>query len=110
MEGRMGESNFIAERKLYAIAADGRGFEIHLAIGTPYQITKLEWACSSRVAGLLPDVKDVHGGDSWQALQLACQLAAQLLEYFVQDGGRLFQEEGGEPVQLSELFAKTSAF
>ena len=105
----MGQSDFIADRKLYAIAADGRSFEIHLAIGYPYQITEDEWACAIQVAGL-HRTKDVHGADSWQALQLAHQLAAQLLEYFVQDGGRLFCEEGGEHVQVSDLFAKTSAF
>jgi hypothetical protein len=105
----MGQSNFIAERKLYAIAADGRSFEIHLAIGKPYQITEHEWACAVQVAGLFNDLRDRHGEDSWQALQLAHQMTAQLLEYFVQDGGRLFREEGGEQVQLSELFVKTSA-
>jgi hypothetical protein len=55
-------------------------------------------------------MKDVHGGDLWQSLQLANRLAAQLLEYFVQDGGRLFWEKGGEQIQLSELFPPYSAF
>ena len=106
----MAQPNFIAERKLRAIGADGRRFEIRLAIGTPYQITENEWACASRVEGLLSTGKDVHGEDSWQALQLAHQLAAQLLEYFVQDGGKLFWAESGQQVRLSDLFAKTSGF
>jgi hypothetical protein len=48
----MGRSDFIADCKLYAVAADERGFEIHLAIGKPYQITESEWACAT---GQLPN-------------------------------------------------------
>lgn len=81
---------FIAERTLHALAIDGRGFEIRLGIGKPYQISADEWACSVQGRGLYDHLSDMHGVDSWQALQLACQLAARLLGGFVEDGGRLF--------------------
>lgn len=101
---------FIAERKLHAVATDGSGFEISLGIGKPYPISADEWACAVRVQGLHDQLSDMHGIDSWQALQLACQLAAQLLESFVENGGRLFWEEGGDQLAVSALFAKAPAF
>jgi hypothetical protein len=52
----------------------------------------------------------MHGIDSWQALQHAQQLAARLLSYFVEDGGRLYWEEGGDQIQISDLFANVAAF
>lgn len=105
----MEQHEFIAGRELYAIAADGRGFEVKLGIGRPYRITEDEWACAVQLSGFHENLSDAHGIDSWQALQLAQQLAAQLLGYFVQDGGRLFWEKDGEQVQLSELFVKCPA-
>jgi hypothetical protein len=105
----MHQDSFIAERTLHALAADGRGFEIELGIGKPYQISADEWACPVQVRGLYGKLGDAHGADSWQALQLACQLSARLLEGFVEDGGRLFWENGGEQLAVSELFAKVTA-
>lgn len=102
----MEQQKVIAERELYAVAADGRSFEIKLGIGQPYRITEDEWACAVQLSGLHENLSDAHGIDSWQALQLAQQLAARLLQYFVEDGGRVFSEKDGEQVPLSELFAK----
>jgi hypothetical protein len=62
--------------------------------------------CAVQLSGFHENLSDAQGLDPWQALQLAQQLAAQLLAYFIQDGGRLFWEKDGEQVQLSELFAK----
>jgi hypothetical protein len=100
----MENRDFIAQRRLYAIDVDGSTFEIELAVGKPYHVADDQWACAVRVSGLYNDLCDMHGTDSWQALQLAQGLAAQLLGYFVEKGGKLFWEEGGEQIQLSELF------
>ena len=105
----MQSERFIAERIVHALASDGRSFEIGLGIGKPHQISADEWACAVQVRGLHDQLSDMHGIDSWQALQLACQLAAQLLGSFVEDGGRLFWEEGGEQLAVSELFVKVPA-
>jgi hypothetical protein len=104
----MDQQKLIAGRELYAVAVDGRGFGVKLGIGQPYRITEDEWACAVQLSGLHENLSDAHGIDSWQALQLAQQLAARLLQYFVQDGGRLFWEKDGDQVQLSELFARGS--
>ena len=106
----MQQTSLIAERMLHALANDGRKFQIGVGIEKPYQISADEWACPVTVRGLYDQLSDAHGVDSWQALQLACQLAARLLEGFVEGGGRLYWEEGGEQLAVSELFAKVSAF
>lgn len=98
-----------AERKLHAIAVDGSEFDICVAIGKPYSISNDEWACPVWLDGLHNDLHGPHGVDSWQALQLAYALIAQLLGYFIQDGGRLYWLEGGEPVLLQELMPKMPA-
>lgn len=106
----MKERIYIAERTLYAVAAGGVEFEITLAVGKPYEVSSDEWACPVRLTGLHERLNDMHGIDSWQALQLACQLAAQLLGYFVEDGGKLFWEKDGEQVAIKDLFANVPAF
>jgi hypothetical protein len=104
------DDSFIAQRKLFALAADGSCFNIDLGIGKPYQISADEWACAVQVVGLHDHLHDVHGVDSWQALQLACQLAAQMLGHFTEDGGTVFWEKGGERLELPDLFAKVPGF
>jgi len=102
----MKEAGYIAERSLHAVAADGNSFEIGLGIGRPYQVSTDEWACSVQVTGLHSCLSDIRGADSWQALQLACQLSAQLLDHFVAGGGRIFWAETSEPLSVADLFAK----
>ena len=90
----------IASRKLLAIDANGRQFDITIAVGEPYQVGEDEWACPASMEGL-HKLRDVHGADSWQALQLAYQLVAMLLASFVKDGGRL--EWLGEAIAPDQL-------
>jgi len=97
----------IAERKLYAVSGDGKPSELWLRIGTPYRISEDEWACPVALDGFHKQPVDMHGVDSWQALQLAQQLLARLLGGLIEEGGRLYWEEGGAPIALSELFAST---
>ena len=106
----MEKQEFIAERTLYAIATDGKGFELKISVGRPYQISEDESACAVRLDGLHNLLSDQHGIDSWQALQLAYQLVAQLLTYFVQDGGQLYWEKDGEQVALQDLIPKQPVF
>ena len=105
----MEQQESIAERKLYAVAPDGRGFELMIGVGKPYQISDDEWACSVQLRGL-HNLRDQHGVDSWQALQLCHQLAAHLLTHFVQEGGQLFWEKDGEQVSVQDLFIKQPTF
>lgn len=93
----------IATRTVLAVDQNGREFNLALGIGQPYEISPDEWACPLCMGGLHERLADQHGVDSWQALQLAHQLIAQLLGYFVQDGGHIYWLESREPMTLEEL-------
>jgi hypothetical protein len=97
----------IASRKLQAIDAKGREFEVTIAIGEPYEVEVGEWACPASMDGLHGSFRDIRGSDSWQAMQLAYQMIAQVLEYFVEDGGRLLWLEA--PLAPVELFPRPAA-
>jgi hypothetical protein len=97
---------FIASRKLMAIDASGREFEITIAIGEPYEASEGEWACPVLLEGLYDRFRDTRGIDSWQAMQLAYQMVGRMLSYFVEDGGRLQWFEEREPVSPEDLMPR----
>ncbi len=97
-----------AERRLWAIDATGREFALTIAVGEPYRVDGGDWACSVATEGLFDRLPDIHGVDSWQALQLALRLVASLLTGCATDGGRLFGFEEREPVAPYELFARVT--
>jgi hypothetical protein len=97
-------SQSIASRKLLAVDQSGHEFEVTIAIGLPYEISAIEWACPVSIDGLERHLSGAHGIESWQAMQLAYQLIARLLGYFIQDGGQLLWIEERQPVLLEELF------
>jgi len=94
----------IASRSFLAIDKNGREFELTIAVGEPYEISENLWACPASMEGLYGRFADMHGIDSWQALQLAHQIVAETLVHFTEDGGRLFSSEEREPVTPEELF------
>ena len=102
----MTESEHVAERTLIAVRPDGSEQRITLAIGTPYRASEGDWACPVALDGLHPDLANQHGVDSWQALQLACQLVARLVASFVEGGGLLLWPDEREPVDPAELFPR----
>ena len=100
----------IAERKIFSNSPDGQKKLLGIAIGQPYQVDDVSWACPVIVDGLHKKLKDAVGVDSWQALSLAIALIRQLLGYYVEDGAELYWEEGGEKVLLDDLFPQLKSF
>ena len=98
----------IASRTLLAIDKLGRESQITISVGEPYKISETEWACPASIDGL-HRFGDLHGIDSWQALQLAHQIVGEMLVHFVNEGGRLFWIEEREPVMPEELFPKLAS-
>jgi hypothetical protein len=95
---------WLASRTIVAVKVNGQATNVTLRIGTPYEVSPDEWACPVAMEGMHGRLVDVHGIDAWQALQLAQSLQAQLLGYFVEDGGKLFCHEPPQPIGLAELF------
>jgi hypothetical protein len=103
------EPSWIASRTIVAVKSNGEEIAVTLRIGTPYEVSSEEWACAVAIDGLQERLRDVHGIDSWQTIQLAQNLQAQLLGYFVEEGGRLFWPDPREPVRVHELFPKVQS-
>ncbi len=100
----------IAERKIFSISPDGQKKLLRIAIGQPYQVDDVSWACPVKVEGLHKKLKDAVGIDSWQALSLAIALVRQLLEYHVEDGAELYWEDEGERIFIEDLFPQHKNF
>ena len=103
-------NEIIAERKIFAISTDGQKNIFNIAIGKPYPVDDVSWACPVKINGLHNKLKDVVGIDSWQSLNLAIFLVQQLLGYYVEDGGKLYWEEDGETLSLKDLFPQFKSF
>ena len=101
----MSSAKSLASRSVLAVKSSGERFTITLAIGFPYEVTPEQWACSVALHGLHSQIGDVHGIDAWQVIRLAYGFIAQLLGYFVEEGGRLYWPETEEPLEFSELFS-----
>jgi hypothetical protein len=102
-------AEIIAERRIFAISAKSEKLMLHIAVGQPYQVDDVSWACPVSIEGLYAKLHDAVGTDSWQALGLAIGLARQLLGYFLEDGGKLYWEEGGSEMTLNDLFPQLPA-
>jgi hypothetical protein len=93
----------IAERRIAAVSPKGEKLTLRVAVGRPYQVDDVSWACPVSIEGLYDKLHDAVGIDSWQALSLALGLARQLLGHFLEDGGKLYWEEGGSEMTLRDL-------
>ena len=79
----------MAERRLVGKATGGDSFEIVATIGAPFRSEVGDWACPVSLAPLFDSLPDIHGVDSFQALQLGLELIDRLLRDFVAKGNGL---------------------
>jgi len=99
----------IAEEKLVGLRASGERFGLTAAIGQAYRVGAEERACPVSLSGLHRSLPDIRGSSSLQALCLAASLLRQLLTSFVEEGGRLLYEDGGEPLDISSCFSRVGS-
>jgi hypothetical protein len=96
--------NYVVERTLTGIKADGETITICAGVGVPYQSEKHDsWACPLKLDGIHKNVRDLHGTDSWQAFTLAQKFIIGQLKYFMEDGGALLMFPNEPPLTLEEL-------
>lgn len=100
----------IAEREIFVISPEGEKKILRVAVGKPYRVDDVSWACPVKVEGLHKKLHDVVGIDSWQAIGLAFSLVRQLLGYYLEDGAELFWGEGSERITLEDLFPHLKGF
>jgi Protein of unknown function len=98
------EREVIAERTIYAIDGEGRGTEVHLILGKPYQ-SEQGFKCPVAAIGLpYGDMVEMKVAGSWKALMLAQTLLRFHLSAFVKNGGTLYWEKGGAELDIEYLF------
>ena len=95
--------DIIAERDLVGIDPDGSRFKIMIKIGRPYTEGE-EWICPIGAIGLHPELREVRANDSFQALMRGRKLLQQILEFFIDDGGRILTPDDRTPISLDTLF------
>jgi hypothetical protein len=92
------ESNYVLE------FANKKQTPVTVRVGKPYRTSAKGWACPVAMQGLLKSMADVEGQDALQALCLALSVVRQVLEHFVNDGGRVLLPGGGMNVPLASTF------
>ena len=98
-------NDLFATRRFRARWPDGVEFEIDLGVGRPVRCGENHWKCGVALKGLYDRLADQHGVDSWQALTLAQALARQLLQGFVEEGGKLMDLETAAAVKVEDIFS-----
>ena len=88
----------IASLKVIGITPDGERIDIIAEIGKPFPVEGQEdideWACPVSLKPLYRRLHNAHGSGSLQTLCLATSLALNLLQGFIEKGGRLVHEDG----------------
>ncbi len=104
----MSGTPMIASQVIFGQRPSEEKFQISVTIGMPYETGKSpnEWACPVSISPLHNEIRDVHGDGSLQALCLAVSCVYTMLEYFVEDGGKLLYETG-EEFPLKSTFGRS---
>lgn len=100
------DTDWLIQRTLQARTAEGACFDLHVGIGSP-QPASPDWRCAVTVGPYLEAPAHLVGIDAWQALQLAQQLASDLLADFVAKGGELVWERA--PLDPATLFVRSAS-
>lgn len=80
----------IASREFFAKDNEGKQLVSLLEIWAPQATSDGDYSCRIGATGIEWPVYMVYGGDSWQALQIAYEIIGDLLNEFVEGGGKLF--------------------
>ena len=92
-------SDSIASVQIVGLRPDGSKLPISFEVGAPYRNTQSdveEWRCAVSLQPLYSRLAHAAGADAIQALCLALSLGLDLLGKFVEDGGRLLNDDGTE--------------
>jgi Domain of unknown function (DUF6968) len=96
----------VAQCEVACALSDGSVRQVRLRIGKPYQPNGEDWCCPVAADGLRSrPLPPVWGVDSWQSIQLAIRLLAELVQGEVDRGAILrWPLEDSTPVSVAELF------
>lgn len=103
-------TDYIAERFLRGVDADGTITEIEIRIGQPEEVSEQTWTVAIDIKGLDYGMKTALGVDPWQALTVAFAVTEQAVRYFLDAGGKLCATENEEQeLPVEDLFPRFAA-
>ena len=103
-------SALFLERKWFAISPNGEETEVSFQVEAPVERTHSEWTARVTFSKLGIPSHEIHGIDSWQAVEQAMIHAAKLALHLESLGWRFFWDEANrEPARAAGLFKGTSS-
>lgn len=85
----------IAETRIVMKSPAGDSKSVHVEVGRPYSISSEESACPIAMTGLYPNIQDLHGTDTLQALALALEFVRITIRKWEEKGFTFEFPEGG---------------
>jgi hypothetical protein len=98
------------ERTWVGIAPDGEEHELIFRVGLPKPRSEGDWVSEVSLGVLNSRTFEIHGMDSWQAMELGMQHVAVLARHYQENGWRYLWEAGGENASPSDLARGTVEF
>lgn len=100
----------IATQDLIFEKSSNGKFPVSIKIGTPYEVKDgngTDFArCPVLIKGLDKKTHDVAGDNTFQALTLAIAHVRNMLQYFVEDGGKIYYKDGITEFDFSSYFSQ----
>jgi hypothetical protein len=82
-----------AERVWPAISPEGKESVAYIRVSTPKLQPRGEWTVTVSLTPMTHRSDDIHGTDSWQAVELAMLHAAKLVQHFERIGWRFYWDD-----------------
>ncbi|MFZ6845436.1 DUF6968 family protein [Undibacterium sp. RuTC16W] len=95
-------SNFLLERRWYAVSPDGTGAELILGIAAPVK-DHLAWGCTVSLGILDSHLSRIYGIDSWHAVQMAMSFILRRATHFSEAGWLFYWDKDGGPASPADL-------
>lgn len=95
--------SWVAETSCTVRTLDGRTKDVRIRIGRPYQVSENEGACPVEMDGLYPNISDIHGVDTFQALALAVDFVRKIMKNLKDKGATIEDFTGWNLLDLQDL-------
>ena len=100
----MDAPGIFAQREWLAVSPEGQEISISLCVGVPQQGPNGEWISMASLMGLVANAHEVHGADSWQAIDQAMFHVAQMIKHFEVKGWTFYWDSLREPAFSTDLY------
>jgi hypothetical protein len=101
----MNDHGTFLERAWLAVSPEGGELQVSIRVGAPRLQPGGEWTAAVSLVGLSRLSEDMHGIDSWQAVEQAMLHAAKRITHLQSLGWQFYWDDADrEPASPSELY------